>query len=234
MGGGRRVARPRPFRRALAVALTALGCAHPAGSGAPPSIPEGASQSIPENVAPATDIPPPKGTPPPRGGGLPLPGPNPGAEPLNSQEQLDRFPIQAGAAHRDADRRRKADTGAVEVVGAIDKEGDKVPTTVCDEARAKDLQSCPIRADAVETVVDIARGVRMGLRKGSVRADELDRALVCQKLVAASARQPALCPFLDAGTDARVITRNGRVAVELVRDENVHALREQVRAFARR
>jgi hypothetical protein len=228
MGGGRRVAPARPFGRALAMALTALGCAHPAGSGAPPP-------AIPENVAPATDIPPPRGTPPPRGGGLPLPAPNPGAEPLNSQEQLDRFPTQAGAAHRDADRRRKADTGAVEVVGAIDSEGDKVPATVCDDARPKDLQSCPIRADAVETVVDIARGVRMGLRQGSVRADELDRALVCQKrLVAASARQPQLCPFLDARTDARVITRNGRVAVEIVREENVHALREQVRAFAGR
>jgi hypothetical protein len=209
--------RGRGWQAAVVAALAAGACGH-----RPPP-------PIAETAAPASDAPPPRGQPPPRLGHLPLPGPGPGDQPSDAGEQQERFRILQGQARKEANQRQGAQRA-----GRIELAGGRRAVEVCDTVPAADRVNCPLRPEAIERVVDIPHGVRIALRKGPVSAEELQRTLACQtSLAQAAAREPSWCPFIDARTTPKVVTRHGQVAVELTTSGDVDPLREEVRGYLR-
>jgi hypothetical protein len=107
----------------------------------------------------------------------------------------------------------------------------------CSELPPELRMSCPIRGGDVQELESIPDGVRLYFRAGSTTAARMRQVVGCQTALArVSAQAPALCPFLDAGTQKVVRERRGRVTVDLIEADRaqVEGLRERVRvAFPR-
>jgi hypothetical protein len=174
----------------------------------------------------ATEQPPPRGTPPPRLGELPPPPPGRASE--SAAENERRFPVNEGQKRKeDAQRARAPASGHVEVHSAGGG-----PSQACNGLVPEERIECPLRdARDVLAMTDIPRGVRVRLRSTVYAPDKLQRLFDChQSLARMRPQSPGPCGFLDARTTARVTGAPGRLELDVTRGEDVHALRQQVRA----
>lgn len=216
-----------PHAVALLVAAAAMGivvaCAAAGATTAPGAT--GSAGDTDEATAP-----PPRGMPSPRLADTPPP------EPV--EEEVRRSEDRYLTLHGEQDRQRRqvADPRPAPAVEAIPlgpaPSGDPA---ACAGLNSQERIACPLRAaGAVESIADIAEGVRLQYRKDpAVSADELRRMTECQKALAAvNPGAPSLCPFVQAGTEIAVSEQRGKVIIDLRKPPNtdVSVLRTQVRS----
>jgi hypothetical protein len=206
------------MKRALALLLLAVGCAH-----RPPA------QSSPAEVSGI----PPRGQPPPRLGEIPLPPPdNGGPQTSTTPEQQERFGELQGEAHKEEARRQaQSRETSVDRVARVEQLDTPVPPLdACTNVPPRDRAGCPLGApDGVERLDDLPGGIRLVLKPGP-DPNVINRAIACHKALAASqpARQP-LCPYLDPDTSASAHAQGGRAVIDLTGGDTA-SLRTRVRS----